>query len=222
MKDRPLLLLSMWCLGFCAAWADSLPPAAAPGAPQYYIDVEFNKYERGSGKDGSYPWTDAVAYCQKAGARLPDKEELRRVYDAECAGGARTDTCRRWYWSSSEDGAHMAFGMRFYDRDMHSGSKYSTATGMLCLRGWGEASAYCRSKGMRLPTVKELRRVYAKECRKGARSGYCGFWYWSSEESGPKEALGFSFETGTFRRSPKTGGTSALVCVPRQEKAAGQ
>lgn len=200
--------------------AHGQPPAgerqavSSAAAPGYLMDVELNKMERGSGKDGHYPWNEASAYCLKAGARLPTAAELRRIYGTECSDGNRGDTCRRWYWSSDEDGGAMAFGMRFFDGDMHSGSKYSTASGMMCLRDWAAAAAYCRSIGKRLPAVKEVRRIYAAECGKGKRSGYCGFWYWTSEEAGADSALGVSFVSGSPRKMPKNSGNSAVICVP--------
>jgi len=201
---------------FSAVSVRARPPDTAREAapePQYIIEVEVNKLERGSGKDGSYPWNDAVAYCRGLTARLPIAEELRRIYSAQCRGGRRGDTCKRWYWSSDEDGGEMAFGMRFYDGDMHSGSKYSVATGMLCVRGWAEADAYCRANNKRLPTPAELRRIYAAECKK-KRTGYCGFWYWSAEGSAASGAKGINFVSGALLKMGKESATSAVICVP--------
>lgn len=210
----------MFLFGFGCGNAGALPPDAARAgvpaapAPQYTIEVEVNKLERGSGKDGSYPWNDAVAYCRGLTARLPVAEELRRIRSAECGGGQRSDTCKRWYWSSDEEGGNMAFGMRFDNGDMHSGYKHSVATGMICVRGWTAAAAFCRANDRRLPTPKELRRIYAAECKE-KHTGYCGFWYWSSEESGARGAKGMSFVSGALRKMDKESANSAIICVPR-------
>ena len=83
--------------------------------------------------NGGCNWNNAAAYCQSHGGRLPTAQELRQIYDAECAKRQQSDTCKKWYWSSTEDGSLKATGMRFYDGDMHAGVKGSVATGILCM-----------------------------------------------------------------------------------------
>jgi hypothetical protein len=193
--------------------------AAVAAAPvQYRIEVEVNRLERINGKDGNYPWEDAMAYCQNIASRLPTAEELKRAYAAECPDGRRTDTCRRWYWSSQEENGAMAFGMRFFDGDMHSGSKYSTATGMLCLRNQDAAAAYCRLNKERLPTAKELRRIYAAECPKKRRTENCSSWYWAAKGAAGGAAYGLNFYDGVFGKLNAGAATSAIACVPAPEK----
>ncbi len=108
------------------------PAQAVPGQAAESRGPEAGAACGGAG--GTCDWDAAVAYCREQGGRLPTAQELRRMYDEECAKKGQAEACKKWYWSSTEENSLSATGMRFFDGDMHSGSKISGATGIRCVR----------------------------------------------------------------------------------------
>ena len=72
---------------------------------------------------------------------------------------------------------------------------------------WDDARKYCEEKGMRLPTVDELKQMYEKECSGNKyEAKRCNKWYWSSEDYAPGTtyAMGVSFGYGFDKANNST------------------
>ena len=66
-------------------------------------------------------WDDAVRACQKLGSgwRLPDKDELKAMYEQLHKQG-KGNFKNEWYWSSSQSNSGGAWVVSFGDGDVVS------------------------------------------------------------------------------------------------------
>jgi len=67
-------------------------------------------------------WGDAMRACQKLGSgwRLPDKDELKAMYEQlHSQGKGNFETY--WYWSSSQFNSGTAWGVDFYNGNVGNG-----------------------------------------------------------------------------------------------------
>ena len=55
---------------------------------------------------------EAMTYCKKKGSRLPNINQLKRIYNTECIG-RNAKRCGGWYWSSESTESNYAKYMDF-------------------------------------------------------------------------------------------------------------
>jgi hypothetical protein len=101
---------------------DKMPPGD-PHAGWIYAGISKATHEPfyAAQKDsGVFQWKQAMAFAAKDGSRVPSREELNQLYDANDKGALK-DTFNvtgsypaGWYWSSTED-VNYAWGLRFSD-----------------------------------------------------------------------------------------------------------
>ncbi len=81
--------------------------------------------------DGRCNGYDAIAYC---GGRLPTVAQLKSMYQAECTGGRKSDTCNKVYWSSEESSSSTARVVHFNNGRVYRYSKSNASVSVRCAR----------------------------------------------------------------------------------------
>jgi hypothetical protein len=99
-------------------------PAGHPNAGWIYAGISKTTHQLFyvAPKDsGLFQWKEAMAFAAKDGSRVPSKDELNQIYDAQDQGALKgtfnltgSDPAG-WYWSSRDGGHHYACAQRFSD-----------------------------------------------------------------------------------------------------------
>ena len=78
---------------------------------------------------------------------------------------------------------------------------------------WDKANDYCSRNGGRLPTVKELKKMYKGECAGEVHADSCGESFLSSQESGSEYGQAVNFMDGSIFYSVKRYASHKARCV---------
>ena len=78
-------------------------------------------------------WAGAKKACDDIGMSLPDKSKLQSLYQASQKDSSLGLPTSGWFWSSSEDGAYLAYSVHFDNGNTGSIYKHYSGNKVLCV-----------------------------------------------------------------------------------------
>lgn len=170
------------------------------------------KSDKFSDYQGVMNWDDAKKKCASLGQRLASIEELQSAYESRLLE-SWTEKNQNVYWSSSADGGQNAkfiradYGnaasdsrnARYNVRCLNEGSGRKTAAPKITPLGkfsdylgamsWDDAKKKCAEKGMRLPSIEDLRSAYEAKITEAWKADANTYWSSTYNTEGNADTL---------------------------------